>query len=159
MRIGLMVGGMLLSGAMVVGCNSTEDKPVVPPAPSNATQRNVDKAQDAAKDTMDNAADAAKNAANKGKDAMNDAVDATKDAANQAADSSSAMVKEAQAKLDEAMTYIKENKLDMADKALTQVEKMKDSLTPALQTQLANARKMLDTARNAPAMPTMPGNK
>lgn len=54
---------------------------------------------------------------------------------------------QAQEWLDKAVQYVKENKYDLADQALAKVEAMKDQLPPAMQTQLASARNMLQGAR------------
>jgi hypothetical protein len=69
------------------------------------------------------------------------------------------MAADAQKLIDQAMAYIKENKLDLADKAVTQLEGMKASLSPALQKQVDNARSLLDTAKKAGAvkLPAVPG--
>ena len=74
-----------------------------------------------------------------------------------------AVTKEAQAKLDQVMTYIKENKLEAAETALKQVEGMKDKLPASIQPQVANARTLLDKAKAAagaggamPAAPAVP---
>lgn len=58
-------------------------------------------------------------------------------------------VKAAQAKLDEVTQYIKDNKLDAADKALTDLEQNKASLPPAVQEQLPSVRSALNAAKTA----------
>jgi hypothetical protein len=66
---------------------------------------------------------------------------------------------EAQKLLDQAMAYIKENKLDLAEKAVSQLEGMKASLSPEMAKQVDNARSLLDTAKKAGAvkLPALPG--
>ena len=49
--------------------------------------------------------------------------------------------------LDQATQYIKENKLDMAEKSVTQLEKMKPQLPVSLQGKVESARSLLDTAK------------
>jgi hypothetical protein len=84
---------------------------------------------------------------------------AASSAVSAAATQSSAVAGEAQKLIDQATTYIKENKLDLAEKAVTQLEGMKASLSPALQKQVDNARGLLDTAKKAGAvkLPAIPG--
>jgi hypothetical protein len=76
-----------------------------------------------------------------------------------AADAANNANAQAEKLLEQAMTYIKENKLDLADKTLTQVEGMKASLSPALQTRVTEARKLLDTAKagGGVKLPSLPG--
>ena len=68
---------------------------------------------------------------------------------------------EAQKMLDQALTYIKENKLELAEKTLTQLEGMKASLPEAMQPRIAEARKLLDGAKAAGgvSLPALPGAK
>jgi hypothetical protein len=84
---------------------------------------------------------------------------AVSSAAAAAASQPAAATAEAQKLLDQAMNYVKENKLDLAEKAVTQLEGMKASLPAAMQTQVDNARKMLNTAKAAGAVkvPALPG--
>ena len=81
-------------GSLIVGCEKQESKPAAPAAP-------------AAPSAPQSEAPAAPNAAN-----------ATAPA-TQAAGTASA---DAQKLIDQAVQYIKDNKLDLADKTLTQVE-------------------------------------
>ena len=55
--------------------------------------------------------------------------------------------KQAQSQLDQVVTYIKDNKLDLAEKALSAVEAKKSSLPADWQTKVDSIRKMLDTAK------------
>jgi len=59
----------------------------------------------------------------------------------------SATSAKAQELLDQAMQYIKDNKYDLADKTLTQLEGMKASLSPTMQKSVDQARTMLTTAK------------
>ena len=56
-------------------------------------------------------------------------------------------VKVAQAKLDEVTQYIKDNKLDSADKALTALEEAKASLPEDIQNKLPELRAALNAAK------------
>ena len=55
----------------------------------------------------------------------------------------------AQGLLDQATQYIKDGKLDLADKAVTQLETMKSSLAPEWQSRISQARTALETAKKA----------
>lgn len=68
------------------------------------------------------------------------AVDSAKTEVNKAAD-------EAEKKLQQALDYINEKKLDLADQGLKQLEAMKDSLPPAVQKKVTDARAKLDAAK------------
>lgn len=57
------------------------------------------------------------------------------------------MVNKALPMIEEAMNYIKENKLDLAEKTLEQLDKIKGSLPEAIQTQIASAHQALDLAK------------
>jgi hypothetical protein len=81
--------------------------------------------------------------------AVTAATQAVTDAANDA-------VKAAQAKIDEVAQYIKDNKLDAADKALTELETNKASLPADIQAKLPELRTLLDTAKKAAAV-KLPG--
>ncbi len=52
------------------------------------------------------------------------------------------------------MDYIKENKFDMAETTLKQLETNKATLPAAIQTQVTNARTMLDAAKKGVAATT-----
>ena len=71
--------------------------------------------------------------------------------ADQAAAQGQAVAKDLTAlatqKLDQAVKYVKENKVDLADKIVAELEKEKASLSPALQQRLADVRKMIDAAK------------
>ncbi|HYO10033.1 MAG TPA: hypothetical protein VER17_13770, partial [Tepidisphaeraceae bacterium] len=94
--------------------------------------------------------------------APNAAATAAGDAAGAgAAATQPASANEQQAKqlLDQAMTYIKENKYDLAEKSLNQVEGMRASLSPTLQSAVTQARTMLNTAKAGGGikLPSLPG--
>ena len=116
---------VLILGLAVMGCEKAPE---------------ASKAADAAKDAAAKATDAAKDAASSAKDAAASATDAAKDAANK-------LVAESETKLTEINKYISENKLDLAEKALAELEKIKDKLPEAIQSKLTSARSMLDAAK------------
>jgi hypothetical protein len=81
-------------------------------------------------------------------DAVRQATDAAKTTAGNASATVSA---EAQKLLDQAQEYIKDKKWDLADTTIKKLEDMKASLPAEWATKVDQARKMLDTAKNAAA--------
>jgi hypothetical protein len=117
---------MILGGMLIVGCEKKETAPApaTPAAP---------------------AAPATPTAAAPSADAAKDAAAASATTAPAAA--ADAKTAEAQKLLDQAMQYIKDNKLDLADKTLTQLEGMKSSLPPEMASKIDTARKSLTAAK------------
>jgi CHASE3 domain sensor protein len=72
---------------------------------------------------------------------------ATAEAQTQAAATAQMTSDEAKKLLDQAVVYVKENKYDLAEKALTQVEAQKAALPRNLQDQLTTVRAALTTAK------------
>lgn len=70
--------------------------------------------------------------------------------------SAGSLTAQAAAKLDQAIAYIKENKLDLADKMLTQLEQQKALLPASLQGRLADVRTMLESAKGVPGGLSLP---
>jgi hypothetical protein len=66
-------------------------------------------------------------------------------------------VKAGQAKVDEVLQYIKDNKLDAADKALTALENNKASLPPEIQNKLPEVRAALNAAKARVGGMKLPG--
>jgi hypothetical protein len=143
----------------VIGCEKQESAPSTPatpatpstpaaPAPSAAAD-SAPAAVPAAPTTPDATPAAAAAAANESATAATQAV-----AGNAAVGAA-----ETQKLIDQAMAYIKDNKLDLAEKAVTQLEGMKASLSPEMAKQVDNARSLLDTAKKAGAvkLPALPG--
>ncbi|MCC6422557.1 MAG: hypothetical protein IT447_03695 [Phycisphaerales bacterium] len=123
----LALCSIVLAGAMVVGCDTkTETKPATPAVPG------------------------APASGSESPKSIGDAI------TEKAASVSDAAVKEAQTKIEQAITYIKENKLDLAEKALTELDKIKDKLPESIQSQLANAHSMLNAAKSGKGL-TLPG--
>ncbi len=109
----------VLAGVPLVGCEKENEAPKTAP-PAGPAMPAVD--------------------TGKATDLLNKAADAGSDVIAKASDA-------AATKLDEAMAYIKDNKLDAADKVIAALEKQKASLTPAIQTRIDQARKALDAAK------------
>jgi vacuolar-type H+-ATPase subunit H len=89
-----------------------------------------------------------------------DAAGGVQDAANAAGDSaesvSEALQAEAQKLLDEAMDYIKNNKLEVAEQSVAKLESMQTSLPASMQQAVVQARSALDVAKKASGLPGMP---
>jgi hypothetical protein len=69
------------------------------------------------------------------------------DAQTQAAATAELTGEQAKTMLDQAMQYVKQNKYDLAEKTLNQVEAHKTSLPKTLQDQIATVRTALTTAK------------
>ena len=137
-----LCASLFVSASFLVGCD--EQKPVTPPpAPEKSQSQGVGgAAMDQAQKTVGGVqTDAAKT------------VDAAKTQTEAAA-------KAAEGQVQQVMDYIKENKLDLAEQALTKLEASKTSLPAAVQTKLPTARQALDAAKAAagklPSVPALP---
>ena len=117
--------------AMVAGCKKEEVPAPKPPPPANPPAAPAASVQDAAKNAQAQGQAAVDSAATQGQAAAGD------------------MTAMASQKLDQAVQYIKDNKVDMADKIVSDLEANKASLPAALQQRLADVRKMVDTAKAA----------
>lgn len=71
---------------------------------------------------------------------------------------STALVSEAQKLTDEATTYIKENKLDLADKAIKRLEEMKPQLPTEYGPRIDQLRSAFNTAKSSGGI-KLPGTK
>ena len=82
-------------------------------------------------------------------------------AQTQAAATAQMTSEEANKLLDQATAYVKENKYELADKTLSQLEASKASLPQAIQDRLANARSALNAAKagNGLQIPGLGGGK
>lgn len=125
----------VLLAAVTTGCEKEQPEPQAPVTPE-ATP---------AAEEMKGAFDRAKE---QGASAAEQAKESAAGVSEQATDQAGKLI-------DQATTYIKENKLDLAEKALNQAETYKASLPEALQTKLADARKMLQDAK-AKQLPAQP---
>ena len=163
---GTRIGSVAVMGlALAVGCDRQDSSappaapapaptaPAATPTPAPATapvtsapevpavgSRSVAEMQSAA----DRAATDAKAATESARDT---ARQATTEAQTQAAATAQMTSDEAKKLLDQAVVYVKENKYDLAEKALAQVEAQKASLPKTLQDQLAGARTALNAAK------------
>lgn len=149
-----VVAGM----SVVAGCDRDEGmtpRPVSPGTPAPSTSpTGVPVADGSMSSTADDArqrAAAAEQAGANVRDAAGQGITGTQSAVSGAQTQATAVAKmtaeEAKTMLDQAMTYVKENKYDLAEKTLNSVEANKASLPKALQDQLAAVRTALTTAR------------
>jgi hypothetical protein len=156
----------ILGGAMAAaGCEKeSETTPGGAPAP---VPQASEQAADDAKSKVDDAAGAAKSDAERMGEAaqkqIGQSADAIKKGADAAAEAAATnpAVADAQTKLNQVTQYIKEKKFDLAEAAMKQLEANKASLPAVVQSQLANTRTMLDTAKKAasataPSLPALP---
>ena len=150
----------------VVGCEqsdpSTTPSASSPPAGATATET---AASDAAKSTAndvsaaagkaaDSASSAANSAANAAGTAATDASAAAQTAASGAGATTQpagAMPAEAQKLMDQTLQYIKENKMDLAEKGLTQLESMKSSIPAAYHPKIDQVRTAFNAAKSGGA--------
>ncbi len=129
---------LTIGSMVIVGCESEETLPATPePAPQADQTEGVGgalkAAQDQAKDLTDNAGEKAGELGAAAKE--------------QAGELTAAATEKAQTLYDEAVKYIQENKLDLAEKSLTQLESMKAQLPADWQSKLASAQEMLTKAK------------
>lgn len=123
--------GMTLAAAALIGCDPADD--TTPDTPPQTTPAASPEAQ----------------ALDQARAVTGQAEQRAGEAAQQAGEAAEATTAEAQKLLEQATQYINENKWDLAEKTIAQLEGMKASLPGALQTQVDNARKLLETRRAA----------
>jgi hypothetical protein len=160
----------LIGGLALVGCKKEEPKPVPPATPTPTPQAQpapaaaLPAAKDAVKEVQAQGQAVAADAARQVRTAVDAnvaqgraAVDAAVTQGKGAVDAAAAQAQTpantndlttlATTKLDDAVKYIKENKLDLAEKAVTELENRKASLPASLQQRVGDVRKLLDTAK------------
>lgn len=153
----------LVSGVALVGCGKKEEaKPAAPPpapqAPSQAAQPAAPApapSQDVLKDAQAQGQAALNDVAAQGRTAVAAATTQGRAAVDSAAAQGQAAANDLTAlatqKLDEAVKYIKENKLDAAEKVVNELEGRKATFPAAIQQRVGDVRKLLDTAKAARA--------
>jgi hypothetical protein len=151
MRHGIFIGVTVLALSPLIGCDRDQATSTTPPsatpsapAPAPAT---LPSAQAPAEDARQRAAAAESDVRQAGGETAGGAQAASTRAETQAAGTAQMTADEAKGMLNEAMTYIKDKKYDLAEKALNQVEANKDKLPKAIQDQLATARSTLNAAK------------
>ena len=138
----------------VAGCDKQESTSAPTPVPAAATAPATTASGLEVPTTRGAAADVRAAGDRAAADARG-AIEATRDAARhattqaqtQAAGAVQMTSDEAKKLLDQAVVYVRENKYDLAEKALNQVEAQKASLPKAIQDQLATARGALNAAK------------
>jgi len=146
-----LICSLLLGGALVVaGCEKESETPsgapaAVPEASEKAADDMKAKTEDAserAKDAADKASDSTAKTAENASDALKKNADAAADAVNKAPAAA-----ESQKQVAQVMDYIKEKKWDLAESTLKTLEANKATLPAEVQSQVTNARTMLDAAK------------
>jgi hypothetical protein len=124
-----------------VGCNKKDEKPAVPaptapPTPKSSAASGIGMPTNSPPPAVPAAANSA------------------------AADASNAAQAQAKQLIDQAMQYIKENKLDLAEKALNQLDSMKSQLPPEMAPRIEQVRSALKAAKAGSQMlpPTTSGS-
>lgn len=135
MKTRLLTAASLLSLCLFVACGKEEAPKASEGQTTPAADANAMKAMDHAKSV---AADASASANKEAPAAAAAASDTTKD-----------LIAKAQPLVEQATTYIKDHKLELADKAVTQLEGMKTSLPADWASKVENLRKTLDAAKAA----------
>jgi hypothetical protein len=146
-----LVASLLVSGLILIGCDKSDSTSSTPETP--ATPSGERTASDRAAGAIDSAQKEVAGATDAAKKEAAGAVEGAKAAGNEAV---SAIQGEAQKLLDQATQYIKENKFDLAEQALTKLEGMKAQLPETMQKSIAQARSALDTAKKGASM--LPGS-
>jgi hypothetical protein len=156
-----LICSLLLGGALVVaGCEKeSETTPSGAPAPvPQASEQAADdmkaKTEDAserAKDAADKASDSAAKTAEGASDALKKNADAAADAV-----AKNPAAAESQKQVAQVMDYIKEKKWDLAESTLKTLEANKATLPTEVQSQVTNARTMLDAAKKGLGTTTPP---
>lgn len=163
MRYKLQLASVLLGAAVLVGCEKSESTSSTPASkPPDVTE--AENAAAAAKDSAANTATNMKDMAHDKTAAAAGTLSASGDsivsgAANATASSGaaatapansavSADTSEAQKLLDQAMQYIKDNKLDDANNVLTKLEALKPKLPAEWASKIDSARSAYNTAKS-----------
>ncbi|MEI8195490.1 MAG: hypothetical protein WCI73_06240 [Phycisphaerae bacterium] len=144
----------LLATSLLAACGKDEapkTSDVTSPKPTDVKAldqaKNTADAAKTAADSTKTTADAAKVTADAAKDAA-DAAKVTADAAKTSADAATnSLIEQAKPLLEQATAYIKDNKVDLADKAVTQLEGIKDKLPSEWAAKIADVRKALDALK------------
>lgn len=155
----LLALGVVL-GIAVVGCEKKQAAPAEPqaqPQPKTVQEKPV---VDQAKDAVEQGTQQVTQAVNEAKAGVQQAAtevqtEATKIAEQAKVEGQKAIDQGTQAvenfdykaKMDEAMQYVKEHKLELADKTLAQIESRKASIPTEYHTKIDSVRKMIDSAK------------
>jgi hypothetical protein len=133
----------ILGCVTLVGCK--KDQPTTPP---ELSPRKTPQTDTNGTSMMDKAKDATSAAGDK-MGAM------ATDAKNTAGNATDAMTTQASTLIDQGMQYVKENKWDMADKTMTQLDAMKDKIPASLQPKYDQLKALYEKSKPAAAAPKM----
>jgi hypothetical protein len=155
-----------VAAGLFVGCEKSETKP------ADATKSAASDASKSAADASKSAGDAGKSAADAAGAAANNAPAAA--AGDKAAPAAAAVpadtaaapaaAAEGDAKaqatdlLTKVETYVKENKMDLAEKALAELDKLKPQLPAEYQSKIDTAHTMFDTAKKGQGLGELKDN-
>lgn len=147
MRYGKLIVAAACGALFVVGCEKKKAEP------ANASGTSMEHLQKSAEESAASAKETAKSEthdmASMASETKEKASTAAQSAASAVADSE--IVKNAASEVQQIQTYIKDHKLDLADKALTQLEQHKSALPETIQAELPTLRKQLDALKPAAA--------
>lgn len=136
----LISGTALILGGLLIGCEKTETKPATA-TPAAATEHGAAAAGEKVKEGAAAAGETAKEGAAAADTASGKAAEAAGNAQSQATEL-----------ITQVTNYVKDNKMDLAEKALAQLDKLKPSLPEAFQGKIDAAHKMFDTAKQGSAL-------
>ena len=159
MRYKLALASAFFGATLLIGCDKSESTSSTPASrPPDATETSAEKstatATDSGTGTLNNMKDMAHDKTDAAASKLNAAADSVTSGANApsaTAPSNSAVSTEtsqAQALLDQAMQYIKDNKLDDANNVLTKLEAMKSKLPAEWASKIDSARSAYNTAKS-----------
>ncbi len=168
MRLLICVGVFALSLGLMAGCDKKKDDTKTTDAANKMKDAGADM-KDAAKDMKDKAVDTGAAMKDKAADTGAAMKDKAGDMANTAKDKTAAgmgamadAASESQAKIlyDQITGYVKDNKLDLADKSLTELQAIKPKLSADWQAKidaLADTVSKAKAAMGGNAIPKLPG--
>ena len=154
----MILASAIALGVLAIGCEKEESSktstPSAPAAPStpSASATTAPSAAAPAIPSMNDMKSAASSATQQAGAAVSTAAPSDVPAASATtapAAGAAAADSQAQKLIDQAMQYVKDNKYDLADKALTQADGMKSSLSPTLQSALEKAHSAVSAAKAA----------
>jgi hypothetical protein len=162
----ILIGWVLLSGVLIAGCGKSDQAaapraapansgmPAIPGVDSSKINAAVDQAKQTGAAVVDKSKQVGAEVADKAQEAGAQAVDKTKQVAG---DATGTAQSEGQKLMAQVTDYIKQNKLDDANTALTKLEGMKSSLPQSMQDGITSLRDQLTKAKAAMGGVKIPG--
>jgi hypothetical protein len=156
----MILASAIALGIVAIGCEkeestktSTPSAPAAPSTPSTPSASATTAPSAGAMPSMGDMKSAASSATQQAGAAISTAAPSDVPAASAttapASGAAAAADTQAQKLIDQAMQYVKDNKYDLAEKALTQADGMKSSLSPTLQSALEKAHSAVNAAKAA----------